>query len=360
MAFSRRTFLASALAAPLALEAGRAVGEESAATGRAPAMRFKDGRFRILQVTDLHLGYNCADGLKRAEQTLENVRKLLVETKPDLAIVTGDIVWLDATAIEGGFAEAWRRVCEPFEAAGVPFAITLGNHDHERKVPAKAHYAEFSKSPLNMTRDVPELPGAGNCFIPILGADGKEKRRIWLFDSHSYCRLSDNPRIHALSKVVSWEYDWIKPAQIAWYMSESEKAEAENGAPVPSAAFFHIPTPEFWELHDKDGETYKAKEGVIGIRGENPASPRVNSGLVAAAIQRGDLEALFVGHEHNNDYIGEYKGVVLAYGRKTGVETYGDLPRGGRVIDFAEDKPGFETRIVIPGEEPLFEYAFKR
>ncbi|MBQ2790289.1 MAG: hypothetical protein IJE97_11695, partial [Thermoguttaceae bacterium] len=233
-------------------------------------------------------------------------------------------------------------------------------HDHERKVPAKAHYAEFSKSPLNMTRDVPELPGAGNCFIPILGADGKEKRRIWLFDSHSYCRLSDNPRIHALSKVVSWEYDWIKPAQIAWYMAESEKAESENGAPIPSAAFFHIPTPEFWELHDKEGETYKAKEGVIGIRGENPASPRVNSGLVAAAIQRGDLEALFVGHEHNNDYIGEYKGVVLAYGRKTGVETYGDLPRGGRVIDFAEDKPGFETRIVIPGEAPLFEYAFKR
>ena len=112
MAFSRRTFLASALAAPLALETSRAVGEENAASGRAPAMRFKDGRFRILQVTDLHLGYNCADGLKRAEQTLENVRKLLVETKPDLAIVTGDIVWLDATALEGGWAEAWRRVCE--------------------------------------------------------------------------------------------------------------------------------------------------------------------------------------------------------------------------------------------------------
>ena len=355
MAFSRRTFLASALAAPLALEAGRAVGEENAASGRAPAMRFKDGRFRILQVTDLHLGYNCADGLKRAEQTLENVRKLLVETKPDLAIVTGDIVWLDATAIDGGFAEAWRRVCEPFEAAGVPFAIALGNHDHERDVPAKAHYAEFSKSPLNITRDVPELPGAGNCYIPILGADGKEKRRIWLFDSHSYCRLSDNPRIRALSKAVSREYDWIKPAQIAWYMSESERAEAENGAPVPSAAFFHIPTPEFGALRDKG-----AQAGVVGNRAEKPGAPRVNGGLVAAAIQRGDLEALFVGHDHNNDYVGEYKGVVLAYGRKTGVESYGKLPRGGRAIDFAEDKPGFETRIVVPGAEPLFEYAFKR
>ncbi|MBQ7029722.1 MAG: hypothetical protein IJN32_05710, partial [Thermoguttaceae bacterium] len=86
------------MAAPLGLEAGRAVGEENAATGRAPAPRFEDGRFRILRATDSRLGCGGADVFERAEQTLENVRKFLVETKPDWAIATGGVLCRDAAA----------------------------------------------------------------------------------------------------------------------------------------------------------------------------------------------------------------------------------------------------------------------
>lgn len=41
------------------------------------------------------------------------------------------------------------------------------------------------------------------------------------------------------------------------------------------------------------------------------------------------------GHDHMNDFIGEYNGVRLAYGRKTGYGSTGPLPgvtRGARVI----------------------------
>ncbi len=365
MSFSRRAFLASTFAAPMALKLSRAFGSpdpEASTDGRSPAMSFKDGKFRILQLTDLHLGYNCPEGLERAAKTIEYTRTLLDVSKPDLAILTGDIVWLEATALAGGYEEAWARIVKPFEDANVPYVMTLGNHDHELKIPAKAHYAAFSKSPLNMTRDVPYLPGAGNCYIPIVGADGKECRRLWIFDSHSYCRISDNPRIHALSEVVDWEYDWIKPSQIQWYIKESQRAEEENGGvPIPSLAFFHIPTPEYWELYEKQQDgSWKPVEGVIGRRGEDPCSPRVNSGLVGAAIERGDLEGIFVGHEHINDYIGIYKGIALAYGRKTGEECYGDLPHGGRIIDLTEGKPGFATRIVMLDGSTESEYTYKQ
>lgn len=42
-----------------------------------------------------------------------------------------------------------------------------------------------------------------------------------------------------------------------------------------------------------------------------------------------------VGHDHNNDYHGEYEGITLSYGRKTGYSCYGpsNLLHGARVFE---------------------------
>lgn len=60
----------------------------------------------------------------------------------------------------------------------------------------------------------------------------------------------------------------------------------------------------------------------------------------------GDIEAIFVGHDHDNDYAVMWQGVLLAYGRYTGGNTvYNNLPNGARVIELTEGVQGFRTWI---------------
>lgn len=40
-------------------------------------------------------------------------------------------------------------------------------------------------------------------------------------------------------------------------------------------------------------------------------------------IHSGDVIGLFVGHDHANDYMNEYEGLYIGYGRKTGYGCYG-------------------------------------
>ena len=335
MSLTRRGFLTTLAAMPLAVESERLVSSSnaSAAENVAPAaksdkaLKFRDGKFKLIQFTDMHCGFT-AERMKRAEETLDVVRKMLEIEKPDLAILTGDVVVQNPTALEGGIVEAWNRIAAPFAEAKIPFACCLGNHDHERPASAKQLLAAMQESEWNLTRDDnPGLPGAGNCSLPIYGADGSVKRRLWLFDSHSY------PFKEGLST-----YDWIKNNQIEWYRAASKFfAAKENGdAPVPGLAFFHIPLPEYWQIHKTDA--------IVGSASEPVCSPELNSGLFTAFVERGDVEGVFVGHDHTNDYIGVYKGIALAYGRKTGCDSYGDFPRGGRVIEFTEE-PGFSTYV---------------
>jgi len=46
-----------------------------------------------------------------------------------------------------------------------------------------------------------------------------------------------------------------------------------------------------------------------------------------------------VGHDHNSDYYGNYNGIMLSYGRKSGYGSYGPkfLLRGARVFEISQD-----------------------
>ncbi|MDY6377275.1 MAG: DUF4434 domain-containing protein, partial [Bacteroidales bacterium] len=106
-------------------------------------------------------------------------------------------------------------------------------------------------------------------------------------------------------------------------------------------AFFHIPLPEY-------GDTLLVKK-IVGNKHESVCSPKLNSGLFSAFLEQGDVIGVFVGHDHNNDYLADIDSkIVLAYGRKTGYPpAYEEvLSRGARIVILREDKPSFETYIV--------------
>jgi hypothetical protein len=60
------------------------------------------------------------------------------------------------------------------------------------------------------------------------------------------------------------------------------------------------------------------------------------------------VRAVFSGHDHKNDYCGHWDGIELVYGRVSGWSGYGDLQRGGRLIELDMNEPRYGHRLVFP------------
>jgi len=239
-------------------------------------------------------------------------------------VLTGDIV------VSGGAAHVWEEVVQPMTEAKVPFAVTFGNHDTETDLSKASTLKLIQKNKFNLTYNADKtLSGEGNCSLPILSSDGKAMpAAIYLFDSHAYT----NDSTHG-------GYDWIKNDQIQWYRKQSAAYTRKQGKAVSALAFFHIPLPEF--------EQVRNQKTVLGSTGEQVCSPAVNSGLFSSFVEMDDVIGAFVGHDHNNDYVGSIADICLGYGRKTGyASAYHEiLERGARVIELHENEKKFDTHI---------------
>ena len=62
-------------------------------------------------------------------------------------------------------------------------------------------------------------------------------------------------------------------------------------------------------------------------------------------VELKDVMGVFVGHDHENEYAGSLQGICLAYGRVTGLDGYGNMARGARVIELTEGEQEFDTWI---------------
>jgi hypothetical protein len=189
--------------------------------------------------------------------------------------------------------------------------------------------------------------GTGNMMVPVLGASSEEPvLAIWALDSGRYS--PDSIGGQSVEADGLRTYDWIQPSQVAWYVRTSQELEARYGRKIPGLMFFHIPLPEFdlmWENREN--------HGVVGEKNEDVAAAPFNSGLYAAAQTRGDVMGIFVGHDHVNDYVGDYFGIRLGYAANVGYGTYGlngeerDRMRGARVFVIPESDPwAFQTHMV--------------
>lgn len=307
------------------------------AYSKPPVLRFKNHQFKIVQFTDLHL-INGKDFAPVNDSTYALMRQVIKVERPDLVVLTGDIV------VSGGAAQIWQQVIQPMTEAKVPFAVTFGNHDTESDM-VKADILKLLKeNTYNVTANADKkLSGVGNYSLPVYASQGNTMPwALYLFDSHAYTNDS-----------TLGYYAWIKNDQIQWYRKQSEAYSRGQGKPVAALAFFHIPLPEF--------EWVRNQKKVLGSIEESVCSPLINSGLFSSFVERGDVMGVFVGHDHNNDYVGEVAGISLGYGRKTGyASAYHEiLDRGARVIELSEKEKRFDTHIrTLDGT--LLDYYFVR
>jgi hypothetical protein len=286
-------------------------------------LKFNDnGTFKIAQFTDLHF----VDGSPNSARTSATIKYVLEAEKPDVAILTGDQV------IDRPSKDVWPEIVRIFEDARMPFAVVFGNHDAET-ITKDSVFDILLRSPYFIGERGPEdISGVGNYILEVRSrAADKPAALLYCFDSNDYTR---NDKLG--------HYDWIHFDQIAWYRQQSTKyTQANNNRPLPALAFFHIPLQEFNHI--------AGKEGTVGTRGEGIAPGKINPGMFASFVDMQDVKGVFVGHDHDNDYIGITFGIALAFGRVTGVDAYGALERGARIIELQEDKPGaFTTWISTP------------
>ena len=84
-------------------------------------LAFKDGKFKIVQFTDIHWDQKSS----KCAKTVATIQSVLKAENPDVAMLTGDVV----TANPG--LEGWKSVIGIFEEAKIPFTVMMGNQDRK-------------------------------------------------------------------------------------------------------------------------------------------------------------------------------------------------------------------------------------
>ena len=241
-------------------------------------LRFnKDGKFKIVQFTDVHFKYkNPASDI-----ALERINQVLDEEQPDFVIFTGDVVY-SAPADKG-----MLQVLEQVSKRKLPFVVTFGNHDNEQGMTREQLYDIIRQVPGNLMPDRGSVLSPDYVLTVKSSSDAKKDAAVlYCMDSHSYSPLKDVKG-----------YAWLTFDQVNWYRQQSAAYTARNGGkPLPALAFFHIPVPEYNEAASDENAILR------GTRMEEACAPKLNTGMFAAMKESGDVMGIFVGHDHDNDY----------------------------------------------------------
>ena len=282
-------------------------------------------KFKIVQFTDVHWKY----GNPASDEAGKRMAEVLDAEKPDLVVFTGDVIFAKPAR------EGLDKALEATISRGIPFAVTWGNHDDEQDLKREELSAYIANKPGNLTSTTEGIYGVTNYTLTVKSVDGKQNAAVlYIFDSNSYSPMK---------KVKG--YEWIKHDQVQWYINTSKAfTAANNGTPMPALAFFHIPLPEFHEAVQNEDSFF------VGTRKEKACAPALNSGLATAMLEAGDVMGVFVGHDHVNDYVVDWRGILFGYGRFTGGATvYHDIPEGNgaRIIELTEGSRTIKTWIRI-------------
>ena len=310
----------------------------------------EDGSFRIMMFSDVHGGRGFA-----AEETHAAVEALVAAANPDLVIIAGDICgpgYIHAETTDD-VRFVLDHVTEPMERRGIPWAHVFGNHDDNYGVPNAAQMPIYESYPHCLSKAGPDnIDGVGNYFLPIFDNAGNDVLfGVWGLDSnHSMPEffeeygIPEKTQFFQSSPAASGDYDGPRISQVFWYWQMSQLLEAQFGHKVPSLMYMHIPTPEHALV-----TLHKNRLKFKGYHLEEVACHTLNSGLFTACVQRGDVKAIFCGHEHENNFSTEYFGIKLGYdGFLSYHACHNEDIRGCRLFDITADNPAdIQTQILL-------------
>jgi hypothetical protein len=373
------------------------------------SLRFAPGAraFKLLQLTDLHY---CGDVTKDS-LTTALIAKLIRYEQPDFVVFSGDLVSGDSApkwhlsqlllpsggqvteewellhgssasgagasassssahaGRHGWFAARWAEALSALNGT-LPYAVALGNHDvrgdwgaaeilsslehtqrnsHTQRVPAQAapnapfnYYIELYDDDRETTGDVLVNPVAASARASSAQsasqAPPRPPRRLWFLNSGDVRCAGRGP------------WGCVPPPAVAWAQKSAATSSSASSADPASfgrdVAFVHIPLPQFRP---------EALTALSGAMREGVSCASSDSG-VAAWAQTAGVAGIFSGHDHGNDYTGQWladassaddvasgapggapgaPGLMMAYGRNSGYGGYDPgMARGARVLEF--------------------------
>ncbi|MEE1321858.1 MAG: metallophosphoesterase [Acutalibacteraceae bacterium] len=320
-------------------------------------LKFRNGQFTILILADIHLSG------REWRWTKAHIEGAYKKAQPDLVVLLGDNITGEYPGVtKGKINEAIEMLGQMLESKKVPFALVFGNHDHEglqmfgfNERTAKKHILSLlSKYTCCVAEEGEEMTGVGNYNRLIYDSEGEKPLfNLWFADSNPYADESEGGG-----------YGYVHRDQLDRYEKKSRQLrEANGGRRIPSFAFQHIIVPEIYEMlrpHEKrvkssvkghgrhSGSFYTADTQYIrsGSLREGPCPPDVKSEQFLSWIMTGDIIGAFFGHDHTNDFSGEYKGIKLYQVPSAGFYSYGNC-QGSRVVTlFENDIENYETCIM--------------
>lgn len=316
------------------------------------SLEFKNGKFKILQVSDPQdMHYPRRSMLKMLDKAYDTL-------KPDLVVFTGDNVLsnhlLDARfgnkkVAEGKAATLVRMrsslaiILEPLQKRNIPFAMIFGNHDD---------MCDLTKE------EIIDLYREYDCFVGLtdtygFGDIGTHNILVYSGESPIFnLWMMDTSRV---DKALDKGFEGVTTDAVEWYVNTSNELKEKNGGkPMPSLMFQHIPMSEIDDCveectPDADGAIRLYNEDkYIRLKPEKINSGRLyeptpgckaNYGQFDAVKQQGDVLAVVYGHHHMNMFDITHEGVRMIQTPAASFRCYGNSLRGVRMFEIDENNP---------------------
>lgn len=296
-----------------------------------------DRDFRILQLTDLHLGFGVLSrGVDRL--ALEAVRKTIEKTSPHLIVLTGDLIFpfWPRTGTLNNRKQA-RKLMEFLDRFEIPYTLVFGNHDCELcSACGKEELAELYKQGKYciFTEGRKDLTGVGNFLIELVDGSGNVLLPLVMLDSNMYGK-------------GGWffsGFDRIHDDQADWCMRRLDALKQDN-TDLNAMAFFHMPLREMKEAYEKmklGDRTVLYRHGSIAEKDEYFGISRFKGTFFDRAVENGVIKWMFCGHDHFNTLSLVYQGIQMTYGMSIDYLGYRNIKnsyiqRGGTLITRGAD-----------------------
>lgn len=261
----------------------------------------KNGDFTVLQFSDTHL---ICGSTKKDTKTFATMRAQIESVKPDLVVVSGDMIEGNNIKSKYNKKTALEAVGTLFEDLNQYWAYVPGNNDGEMCGTSEDVAAFLSQYKYCILADEENLTGATQYVIDLKDAEGKTVHSLVFMDS--------------LARDGNNQYNFMKADQVAWAKDVLQAKKAEN-ADVKCSFFFHMNTPNFANS-GKAGAPYSAQYNPVpsdfyeGIDG--------NAALDKVLADADCVGLVSIGHIHpKTNYCsflnGTYYHVVRASGYNT-------------------------------------------
>lgn len=314
---------------------------------------------KILTLSDLHYknwGWQSeyvfpSDSANK--RTHKDVKYLIEITKPDLIVVTGDLITCSFNDV------AYRKFSEFIDEFNIPWTVVFGNHDAETRADKPALLNIMQEFDNCITVQGPtNLKGLGNTIINLVNSKNEIINTLIIMDTGDM----QNDAAHleragrGENKFSTTDYGY-NDAQGAWYSWVIDGlAKANNGKAPKSIIFSHIALQAYhyavefgaynYGIKPYDTECFFSYETSFKgtdkeLSAEAFAEYKYNDAFYKLVKEKNSTIAFVTGHNHSFGYDVLYDGIKLIGVIKTGniyaAPRDDNGNRGGTLLTISQD-----------------------